>query len=167
MSPAGTEIQWQGTGVAAVAAVTEEIARDAVRAIKVDYEVLPHLVKEEDLAKAGARAKAAGESHRRSGQGLPASRSGFRRPLRHPRDHPLLPGNARPDRPVAGRQRHGLALHPGRHPLGGDLGSNLKVPAANIKVKMDYIGGGFGSKFAPDAWGEVAARSRRKPAARR
>src|ERR1035441_8432677 len=61
VSPAGTEIQWVGTEIAAVAATTEETARDAVRKIKVEYEVLPHLVKDEDLSKAGARAKAAGE----------------------------------------------------------------------------------------------------------
>src|SRR5579872_2692084 len=36
-APAGTEIQWQGTEVAAVAADTEEHARDACRKIKVDY----------------------------------------------------------------------------------------------------------------------------------
>ncbi|MDQ6699437.1 MAG: xanthine dehydrogenase family protein molybdopterin-binding subunit, partial [Acidobacteriota bacterium] len=58
ISPAGTEIQWAGTEVAAVAAISEEIARDAIRRIKVEYEVLPHLVKEEDLAAAGPRAKA-------------------------------------------------------------------------------------------------------------
>ena len=40
--------------IAAVAATTEEVARDAVRKIKVEYEVLPHFVKDEDLAKAGA-----------------------------------------------------------------------------------------------------------------
>ena len=34
ISGAGTEIQWQNTEVAAVAARTEEIAHDAVRAIK-------------------------------------------------------------------------------------------------------------------------------------
>ena len=34
---------YQGEEVAAVAAVTEEIAEDAIRLIKVDYEVLPHL----------------------------------------------------------------------------------------------------------------------------
>jgi hypothetical protein len=33
----------------------------------------------------------------------------------------------------------------------------MKIPAANIKVQMDYIGGGFGSKFAPGAWAEVGA----------
>src|SRR5664279_2205131 len=53
VSPAGTEIQWAGTEIAAVAATTEEIARDAVRKIKVEYEVMPHLVKEDDLGKAG------------------------------------------------------------------------------------------------------------------
>src|SRR5689334_2348707 len=57
----GQEAQWEGTEVAIVAAVTEETARDAVRKIKVQYEVLPHLVHEQDLAQAGNRAKPAGE----------------------------------------------------------------------------------------------------------
>ena len=55
------EIQWAGAEIAAVSAVTEELANDAVRLIKVDYEVLPHVVKEEDLSKVGNRAKPAGE----------------------------------------------------------------------------------------------------------
>ena len=49
----GAEIQWAGAEIAIVAANTEEIARDAVRAIKIDWEILPHVVKEENLAKAG------------------------------------------------------------------------------------------------------------------
>ena len=61
IADAGTEIQWHGTEIAAVAATTEEIAREAVRKIKVEYEVMPHFVNEADLGKAGARAKAAGE----------------------------------------------------------------------------------------------------------
>ncbi len=40
------------------------------------------------------------------------------------------------------------------------------MAATNIKVKMDYIGGGFGSKFGPDAWGEVAARLSQKAGGR-
>src|SRR5918994_4495420 len=40
ISKPGTEIQWAGTEVAIVAATSEPLARDAVRAIKVDYEVL-------------------------------------------------------------------------------------------------------------------------------
>ena len=47
-----------------------------VRKIKVEYEVLPHLVREEDLAKAGrARQSRRRAGHRRSRQGLPGSRS--------------------------------------------------------------------------------------------
>src|SRR5581483_2340445 len=61
MSKPGTEVQWEGAEIVAVAATTEELAKDAARKIKVQYEVLPHLVREEDLSKAGNRAKAAGE----------------------------------------------------------------------------------------------------------
>src|SRR3984893_16592274 len=60
-SGAGKEIQRQGTEIAAVAATTEEIAKEAVRKIKIEYEVMPHFVKEADLGKAAARGKAAGE----------------------------------------------------------------------------------------------------------
>ena len=61
ITPAGQEVQWEGTEIAVVAAVTEEIANDAIRKIKIKYELLPHLVREDDLAKAGNRVKAAGE----------------------------------------------------------------------------------------------------------
>jgi xanthine dehydrogenase YagR molybdenum-binding subunit len=64
VSPPGTEILWAGTEVAAVAAETAGQAADAVRKIRVEYEVLPHVVHEEDLAKAGSRAKAAGSRAR-------------------------------------------------------------------------------------------------------
>ena len=36
------------------------------------------------------------------------------------------------------------------------------MPATKIKVKMDYIGGGFGSKFAADAWASWAPSSPRR-----
>src|SRR5689334_22801479 len=57
----GTELQWAGAEIAAVAAKTEEIANDAIALIKVDYEIMPHVVREEDLSKVGNRAKPAGE----------------------------------------------------------------------------------------------------------
>ena len=86
---------WQGQEVASVAAETEEIAKDATRKIKVQYEVLPHLVREEDLAKAGARAKPAGEQVKgdpdKAFQEADAVVEG---PLRHPGHHALLPGAA-------------------------------------------------------------------------
>src|SRR5690606_31431104 len=45
----GAEIEWDGVLIAAVAAETVEQAEDAVRAIKVEYEVLEHFVDEADL----------------------------------------------------------------------------------------------------------------------
>src|SRR6516162_9958314 len=48
---AGDELFWAGEEILALAADTEEHALDAVRAIKIEYEVLPHLVKEEDALK--------------------------------------------------------------------------------------------------------------------
>src|SRR5712692_946375 len=55
------EVQWALDEIAAVAAVDEPTAEDAVRAIKVEYEPLPHLVDDYHLDKAGASAKPMGE----------------------------------------------------------------------------------------------------------
>ncbi len=38
----------------------------------------------------------------------------------------------------------------------------LKIPAANIHVHQDHIGGGFGSKFSPDRWGIFTAEISKK-----
>ena len=85
IAEAGKELQWHGQEVAAVAATTEEVAREAVRKIKVDYEVLPHFVNEADLGKAGVpRQGRRRESHRRSRQGHAGCRGRLRRHLRHP-----------------------------------------------------------------------------------
>ncbi len=61
VAPAGTEIQWEGWEDRRRGG---HHRRDGARCrapIKVEYEVLPHLVKEDDLSKAGARAKQGGE----------------------------------------------------------------------------------------------------------
>src|SRR6516165_12337182 len=42
----GTTLRFHGDDIAAVAAETEEQARDAIRAVKVEYEVLPHVASE-------------------------------------------------------------------------------------------------------------------------
>src|SRR5262249_35922544 len=47
----GKELFYAGDEIAAVAADTEEHAHDALRAIKVDYEVLDHIVSEEEVLK--------------------------------------------------------------------------------------------------------------------
>ncbi len=47
----GTEIFWAGDEIVGVAAVDEPTAEDAVRAIKVEYEVLPHFVSDAEPPK--------------------------------------------------------------------------------------------------------------------
>src|SRR6266550_7605046 len=51
LAKVGDEFLYAGTEVVGVAADTEEHALDAVRAVKAEYEVLEHLVKEEDVLK--------------------------------------------------------------------------------------------------------------------
>ena len=159
MAQPGTEIQWAGAEIAAVAATSEEIANDAVRKIKVQYEVMPHLVNEEDLAKAGPRAKAAGEQI----TGDPDQ--GFKDADVVMEGHYGIPVLTH-----CCLEPHGNAVQwsgdtirfwPSTQNvsgIGGDLAKALQLPQTQIKVHMDHIGGGFGSKFASDSWGVAATQ---------
>src|SRR5579872_1744385 len=159
MAEPGTEVQWAGAEIAAVAATSEEVANDAVRMIKVKYEVLPHLVREENLAKAGARAKAAGEQI----TGDPDE--GFKTA-----DVTIEGEYGIPVLTHCCLEPHGnavqwsgdtISMWPSTQNvsgIGGDLAKALQLPATQIKVHMDHIGGGFGSKFASDSWGVVSTQ---------
>jgi xanthine dehydrogenase YagR molybdenum-binding subunit len=46
--------------------------------------------------------------------------------------------------------------------IAGQMAEPLKLPAANIRVHQDHVGGGFGSKFGPDRWGIVTATLSKK-----
>ncbi|MDX2267190.1 MAG: xanthine dehydrogenase family protein molybdopterin-binding subunit [Bryobacter sp.] len=158
-SPAGAEIQWAGAEVAWIAADTEQHAIDAMRAIRVEYEVLPHFVKEERRAEAGPRARPAGEQ------------------LTGDPDDDYSKAEAK----IAGYyaipvlthcclEPHGAVVEwkgdkieywpssQGVSVVGGDLAQQLGIPASQIHVSMDYMGGGFGSKFPSDLWGREAAQ---------
>jgi xanthine dehydrogenase YagR molybdenum-binding subunit len=158
IAEAGKELQWHGQEVAAVAATTEEAAHEAVRKIKVAYEVLPHFVNEADLGKAGSRGKAAGEKVTgdpdKAIQDAEAVSEGvYGIPVI---THCCLETHGC----VIQWQGDQVQAWPSTQFVtgwAGVLAPNLKVPAANIKVKMDYIGGGFGSKFSPGAWAEIGA----------
>jgi len=41
---------------------------------------------------------------------------------------------------------------------GAEFARNLGIPASNVRIKMEHIGGGFGSKFPVDPWGTEAAK---------
>jgi xanthine dehydrogenase YagR molybdenum-binding subunit len=156
---AGKEVQWEGTEIAVVAAATEELANDAVRKIKVQYEVLPHLVREEDLAKAGNRAKPAGEQvtgdpDKAFQEADAVVEATYGIPVI---THCCL----EPHGNIVQFEGDRINLWPSTQNvsgIGGDLGKSLEVPTANVHTQMQFIGGGFGSKFTADLWGVEAGR---------
>jgi xanthine dehydrogenase YagR molybdenum-binding subunit len=155
----GTEVQWAGAEIAVVAATSESIARDAARLIKVDYEVLPHMVQEQTLAKAGNRAKPAGEQV--TGDPDQAFKDA---------DATVENTYGAPVITHCCLEPHGQVIQWGGEKVqfwpstqavstvGQDLAKGLEIPAANIHVQMDYMGGGFGSKFPSDVWGLECAK---------
>ena len=64
---AGAELFYQGDPVAAVAADTEERARDAARLIRVRYEPLPHVATEAQAMAAGAPQWSSAQANTRAG----------------------------------------------------------------------------------------------------
>jgi xanthine dehydrogenase YagR molybdenum-binding subunit len=168
VAEAGAELQWQGAEIAAVAATTEEQAREAVRLIRVDYEVLPHNVQDAALAKvpaaytqkAGERIQ--GDPDKAFTEAEVLSEGAYGIPVV---THCCL----EPHGQVIQWQGDQIQVWPSTQDVtdyAGELGQALKVPATNIKVKMDHIGGGFGSKFSPDSWAVVGARLSQKAGGR-
>jgi xanthine dehydrogenase YagR molybdenum-binding subunit len=155
----GAEVQWAGAEIAIVAATSEEVARDAVRAIKIDWEVLPHVVKEENLAKVGTRAKAAGEQvtgdpEKAFGEADVKLESEYGIPVI---THCCLEphGNTITWK---GDQIDFFPSTQAVSTVATQLATLINVPATNIKVACDHMGGGFGSKFPPDSWGAESAK---------
>lgn len=155
----GDEIQWAGAEIASIAATSEEVARDAARAIKVEYEVLPHLVHEHDLSKVGTRAKPAGEQvagdpDKAFQEAEVTSEGEYGIPVI---THCCL----EPHGQVVQWNGDKVEYWPSTQnvtQVGNDLAKLIEVPANQIHTHMDYMGGGFGSKFPPDLWGAEAAQ---------
>ena len=159
ISRPGTEVQWAGTEIAAVAASTADQARDAVRKIKVDYEVLPHLVHEDDLGKAGARAKAAGEQatgdvDKAIQDAAVVSEGTYGLPV-------IVHATPEPHGQVVQWSGDEVNVWPstqGICPYAQDLARALGLPVTKVHAHMQHMGGGFGSKFPSDRWAVAAAR---------
>jgi xanthine dehydrogenase YagR molybdenum-binding subunit len=154
----GAEIQWAGAEVAWVAADTEQHAIDAMRAIKVDYEVLPHFVTEEKKADAGPRARPAGEQL--TGDPDDAYNTAEAKIAGYYGIPVLTHCCLEPHGAVVEWKGDKIEYWPssqGVSVVGGDLAQQLGIPASQIHVSMDYMGGGFGSKFPSDLWGREAA----------
>ncbi|MFQ5739090.1 MAG: xanthine dehydrogenase family protein molybdopterin-binding subunit [Acidobacteriota bacterium] len=162
----GSEIQWALDEIAVVAAVSEDVARDAVAAIEVEYEVLPHFVTEEfketapEVNPAQARTEGEPESAMASAEiqvegtyGLPSI------------SHCCLESHGQvcewedEEHLVAWCSTQGVSILPGQ------FAEKLGIPASNVRVVTPYMGGGFGSKFSIDRWGYECAELARQTGA--
>lgn len=152
----GAEIQWAGDEVVYVAAPTEELAEDAVAKVKVEYDVLPHLVHAEDLSKVGDRGKPTAEQ--KTGDPDAAfkdpdavtSEGFYGTPIV---THCCLEAHGQVTEWADAQNLKVWATTQNVSGLPGAIGEAIGVPATNIEIFCPYMGGGFGSKFGPDRWG--------------
>lgn len=225
IQPVGTEIKWAGDDIVILAAINEPTAEDAARAVKIQYEILPHLVLDNEPPPAKADehqpvlmsdirsflARKAPDSEiidKINKDGIssdenilgPAKTAGasdavlealknarkvdpgfYRRVATQTSGDPV---KAFAEAEVISEGVYGLSVithccleahgmitewsddnnlvvHPSTQNVSGtasQMATPLGIPAANIKVHQDHIGGGFGSKFGPDSWGIECAR---------
>jgi xanthine dehydrogenase YagR molybdenum-binding subunit len=154
----GAEIKWALDEVAVVAADTEERAGDAVRAIEVDYEVLPHFVTERELEKApeSTPAQEAVEGDPDAALAAAPTRvkgdygvSGIAHCCLEP--HGSVSDWDDPENLTVWISTQNVSGIPGQ------ISEQVGIPAANVRTICQHMGGGFGSKFSPDRWGIVCA----------
>jgi len=157
----GTEIQWAGDEILYVAAPTEELAKDAAVRVKVEYEVLPHLVHEEDVSKIGDRGKPAAEQ--KSGDAVAAfnapdsvvSEGFYGVPII---THCCLEAHGQVVEWPDAQNLTVWASTQNVSGLTGGFGEAVGVPATSVQILTPNMGGGFGSKFGPDRWGIESAK---------
>jgi xanthine dehydrogenase YagR molybdenum-binding subunit len=160
ISAAGKELSWVGQEVASIAATTEVAARDAARAIKVEYEILPHLVHEHDLGKAGPRARPSGEQTTGEPEkGFQECQTVVEGTYNIPViTHCCLEPHGQVVQWKSDDQIEYWPSTQNVSAVGGDLAKSLNVPVTNVHVQMEFMGGGFGSKFPSDLWGAECAQ---------
>ena len=154
----GTEIQWAHDEIVAVAATSEEVARDAAAAVKIEYEVLPHFVNERAVDEAPDAQPAQEET---TGDPAAAMASAATRSSDSYHVAQIAHCSLEPHGQVAEWQdEETVTLWASTQAISGvasQLGEAIGIPASNVHVETQYMGGGFGSKFSVDRWGVVCA----------
>jgi xanthine dehydrogenase YagR molybdenum-binding subunit len=171
----GGELRYQGDEIAAVAAETEEQARDAARAIKVEYAVLPHVANEAQSMAPGApqivrtgnirkgRAITKGNPDDAMAKADVSVEATYALPvITHVclEPHGLTAKWEGDDKLVAWASTQAVQA------TANDLAQTFNIPTTNVTVLTDYMGGGFGSKFQADVWGRAAAELSKKAGGR-
>lgn len=170
----GEELFFAGAEIAAICADTEEHAEDCLRAIRVDYDVLPHLVKESDALEAKITTMGAGQPNVNPGgdfttanfdkvayEGVqPAVQSSFGVGIisHHCLESHGLVAEWNKD----ATQLTVWASTQATTATADALANRFKIPVTNVRCITHHMGGGYGSKFGPDIQGFAAAELARK-----
>ncbi|HVR29195.1 MAG TPA: xanthine dehydrogenase family protein molybdopterin-binding subunit [Thermoanaerobaculia bacterium] len=158
----GAEIQWAHDEIVAVAAETEEIARDAVRAVVVDYQVLPHYVLEGDRSQAPETKPGREQTVGDPDGAYAAAAARVERTFSIPMiNHCALEPHGQITE-WEGDQLTAYASTQAVSTLAGQFAEPLGIPASNVRIRTEYMGGGFGAKFQVDRWGIEGARLARE-----
>ena len=165
---AARTVNFAGQPVAAVAATTPEIAEDAIRAIRVDYEVLPFVVTPEMAMKEGApKVFPEGNIEPRDKRGDPAKADAalqasdivieaeYRTPIIH---HSSLETHGNVIDFRGGDTATVYASTQGTFTIPGDAAKELGIPETSVTAIVEHMGGGFGSKFGIGIEGMLACR---------
>ncbi|HEX6623042.1 MAG TPA: xanthine dehydrogenase family protein molybdopterin-binding subunit [Pyrinomonadaceae bacterium] len=150
-------VRFAGEPVAAVAADTPEIAGDAIRAIRVEYEVLPHVVRADDALKPGApQVYPEGNLEPKDKRGDAAKvaaalaaaevvyEAEYRTPIIH---HASLETHGNVVDYRGGDAATVYASTQGTFTIPGDAAKELDLKQSAVTAIVEHMGGGFGSKF--------------------
>lgn len=165
---ASKDVRFAGSPVAAVAAVTPEIAADALRAIIVEYEVLPHVVHAEDAIKPDApqvhgepnlsRKESRGDANKVASAlaGCDAVvEAEYRTPIVH---HSCLETHGNVVDYRGGETAIVYASTQGTFTIPEDAAHALELPESSVTAIVEHMGGGFGSKFGIGIEGMLACK---------
>jgi xanthine dehydrogenase YagR molybdenum-binding subunit len=159
VQPVGSEVQWAGADVVAVAAVDEHAAEMAARAVVVQYKELPHLVEDASAdPPASFRKPMAPEVVGNPDQAFQAAavtcEGDYGMPVI---THCCLETHGT----IAAWAANGLDVHTSTQSVAAipaQFAQALKVPQSAVHAQAQYVGGAYGSKLAADPWGLAAAQ---------
>jgi xanthine dehydrogenase YagR molybdenum-binding subunit len=169
----GDVVRFEGEPVAAVAAVTPEIAEDGMYAIEIQYEILPHAVTMDDAIKPDAeqifpdddRVKNNTRHENRRGQAdaVEAALSSsdavveaeYHTPILH---HACLETHAVVVDYSGGDTATVYCSTQGTFSIPGDAARTLDLDESKVVGIVHYMGGGFGSKGGIGVEGQLACR---------
>jgi xanthine dehydrogenase YagR molybdenum-binding subunit len=159
----GTEIQWAGDEIVVVAAVSEDIAEDALRLVKVDYEVLPHFLDAELVDKAPNAKPTQEQVVGNPDQGMAEAEVKMEGFYGIPSvAHCTLEAHGQVSEWDTDGNLTAWVTTQNVTGLVGELAGGVKVPASQVRAICQYMGGGFGSKFSAERWGLVCAELARE-----